>query len=343
MSDKCELKDTASANHTHQAGTDKKDSGFEAQQNELYDSIKGASAASTEPSILRAGASRDTAGRPISSTVTRGPASIDSAAAASASVTATDPPGADEASPGAKPGTSGPGKAFAGTHAIWDRQAQETREELLEQFYSTLRVAYSAARPDPGPGTRMGEQHRCIRNLLGSYPRSWLYAYEIEQLLVFVMTDDQLEAELPRRMAEAKAHKLEYVSSLSTQLEQVGAEQEAATTDTERERCMLAKQYIFQRLLNDLQWFFNQRIRHRDAANRLTVRVSAMFLSAFLFFSTLLFIQYLSAEKPRPDQSPDAPQHQTESASISSERKLTELGPQGGNEKNAEPVGSTRD
>ena len=154
--------------------------------------------------------------------------------------------------------------------------------ELLEQFYSTLRVIYLAARQDIGgefPATEIDKQ---VRELLddpeGSH--SWRGAYEIEQLLSFIMTEGQLNAELPRRLEEAKKLELTYVSGL----EALASQQSDVKT----------RRTIYQRLLNDLQWFYMQRIRRRAASRKLAVRVSALFLLAFFVFFLVIGIQFLA-------------------------------------------------
>lgn len=191
-----------------------------------------------------------------------------------------------------RPETSG---SAYGTGDGRDPQEDETREVLLNQFYSTLEVMYFAAKPAPaaGVGGASAKQHERINQLFDARSRTWNGAYEIEQLLSFVMTDEQVDAELPRRRAEAKAHKLEYISGIEKQLDGIRAiEEDSGSDQTKLDQCRVSKRYILQRLLNDLQWFYKQRIRRREAAKRLSLRVSALFLSAFLFFFTLLFVQY---------------------------------------------------
>lgn len=156
---------------------------------------------------------------------------------------------------------------------------------------------YLAANKDDEPNAPFAEQHKRINELFQTEQHSWLDAYEIEQLLSFVITDEQLAAELPRRMAEAKALNLQYVTAMEERFKAIVEDEAKAEEDADREKCQDAKRYLMQRALNDLQWFYKQRIRRRDAAKRLALRVSAMFLSAFFFFSTLLFIQYLSIPK----------------------------------------------
>jgi hypothetical protein len=173
-----------------------------------------------------------------------------------------------------------------------DPHETETREELLNQFYATLGVMYLAAQPGTGAGTV--SQHGRIHELLYQLPGRGR-AYEIEQLLAFVMTDDQVAAELPRRVAEARALDLQYVAQIEAQFDAaLKVVQDPDANDASRKQSQAAMRYILQRLLNDLQWLYHQRIRRREAAKRLSVRVSALFLSAFFFFVCLLFTQYFS-------------------------------------------------
>lgn len=206
---------------------------------------------------------------------------------------------------GVKPVTAGSESAGDGLAEPWrspqDPQARETREQLLNQFYSTLRVMYLAS-----DLTR--EATRAVREQITQKfeePRTWRGAYELEQLLAFVMTDDQVATELPRRMVEGKALKLPFIDELEKQFNEARGllSAEESADDAKRERSLTAYRYILHRLLNDLQWFYNQRIRRRDAAKRLSVRVSALFLSAFLFFFGLLFVQLFSNPAKAPSDS----------------------------------------
>lgn len=211
------------------------------------------------------------------------------------------PPGSEPGSPGSEsdlPGSSPTLLNLCARTPRSDLPDQEPSRELLGQFYSTLRVMYLAARPYPGQGKPWATQHVRIRCLLRAKDPCWNDAYEIEQLLPFVMTDEQLEAELPRRMAEAKALELPFSNKLSEQLSAVSDKE--TKDDADREKTSATKRYILQRLLNDLQWFYNQRMRRRDKAKRLSQRVSALFISAFLFFFVLLFLQYGSFSVSKP-------------------------------------------
>jgi hypothetical protein len=132
---------------------------------------------------------------------------------------------------------------------------EKHKYELLGQFYSTLRVIYLAARQDTGSQSLNTEIDEKIKQLLDEPPlsRSWRDAYEIEQLLSLIMTEQQLSAELSRRLEEAKYLKLPYVDKL----EEIAGQQ----TDIKSRRA------AFQRLLNDLQWFYSQRIQ-RSATSK---------------------------------------------------------------------------
>ena len=108
--------------------------------------------------------------------------------------------------------------------------------ELLEQFYLTLSVMYMGA-----PRVERSVVHERIERLFQS-GRSWRNAYEIEQLLCFVLTDPQIAGELDRRLAEARALKLEYIDVINKELED-----KTKAVD---------KRLVLHRLLNDLQWFY---------------------------------------------------------------------------------------
>jgi hypothetical protein len=148
------------------------------------------------------------------------------------------------------------------------------KTDLLEQFYLTLRVTYMAA-----PLVAPSVVHERIDRLFNDV-HTWRNAYEIEQLLCFVLSPEQLETELQRRLAEAVALKLEYVTVIN---------QELQGTDPPPDRRIL-----LHRLLNDLQWFYSKRNQHRAAGKRLMVRVSLLFMVALATFSLVLFIQFFA-------------------------------------------------
>jgi hypothetical protein len=178
---------------------------------------------------------------------------------------------------------------------------EDYRPDLLNQFYSTLHVLHLAARsPSAAEGSNT-EIDAKIRQLFEA-PPSWRGAYEIEQLLSLIMTEEQLNTELERRLQEAREVQLTYVGTLEKQWG-------AATTENNSN----LKRALLQRLLNDLQWFYSQRIQRRNAGKKLGIRVSALFLSAFVFFFLVISIQFFAhplmqakGEIERPDNGAQA-------------------------------------
>lgn len=152
------------------------------------------------------------------------------------------------------------------------------KADLLEQFYLTLTVMYLGA--PAGPNSVV---HERIDRLFRS-PRSWRNAYEIEQLLCFILTDQQLQTELDRRLVEATALKLEFVDVINRELQ-----------DTSRP---VDKRIVLHRLLNDLQWFYSKRVHHRSASKRLMLRVSLLFMVALVTLFLVLFIQFFAHQAP---------------------------------------------
>jgi hypothetical protein len=152
------------------------------------------------------------------------------------------------------------------------------KADLLKQFYLTLRVTYAAT--DRVAGSAFHD----FLDRLFTEPHSWRNAYEIEQLLCFILTEPQLETELSRRLAEAKVQKLEYVDVIDKELHDPAG---AAVTASE-------KRIILHRLLNDLQWFYTKRNQHRSMGNRLMWRVSALFGYAWILLFLVLFLQFFA-------------------------------------------------
>jgi|RhiMethySRZTD1v2_1073278.scaffolds.fasta_scaffold466394_2 hypothetical protein len=168
--------------------------------------------------------------------------------------------------------------------------AEPHKSDLLEQFYLTLRVMYLGV-----PKLEASVVHERIERLFKG-KQSWRNAYEIEQLLCFVLTDAQIETELERRLAEAKALKLEY-------LDVIAKGPGSGTTPP------ADKRFLLHRLLNDLQWFYSKRVQHRTAAKRLMWRSSLLFIVALVMLFLVLFIQFFAhvpsaAADPQPAATP---------------------------------------
>jgi hypothetical protein len=148
------------------------------------------------------------------------------------------------------------------------------KKDLLEQYYLTLNVKYLGA-----PRVDQSVVHERIERLFKS-DHSWRNAYEIEQLLCFVLSAEQLASDLGRRLAEAQALKLGYVDVIKKELEETGTH--------------VDKRIVLHQLLDDLQWFYSKRDQYRIASKRLMLRVSLLFMVALVTFSLVLFIQFFA-------------------------------------------------
>jgi hypothetical protein len=158
-------------------------------------------------------------------------------------------------------------------HLVTDSD-EPHKGDLLEQFYLTLSVMYlGAPRPD------RSAVHDRIERLFQSR-HSWRNAYEIEQLLCFVLTEPQIASELDRRLAEAKTLKIDYVDVIHKELQ-----------DTSKS---VDKRIVLHRLLNDLQWFYAKRVHYRSAGKRLMLRASLLFMMALVTLFLVLFIQFFA-------------------------------------------------
>ena len=158
----------------------------------------------------------------------------------------------------------------------------EHNKALLEQFYVTLRVIRHAARHE-GVGADAIRQEI---DALFELPPAWRVAYEIEQLLTLVMTPAQLDADLERRLEELRSKEMPFVELYAGQYERI-----RPTSEDEPRRVLL------QRLLNDSQWFYEQRINRRSAARKLSSRISVLFLSVFVIFFLVMGIQFFAQQR----------------------------------------------
>jgi hypothetical protein len=169
---------------------------------------------------------------------------------------------------------------------VADDEQLEQPAGLLEQFYSTLRVTYLTASQERSPSNNAA--HNMIDALFEEEPPSWRAAYQIEQLLTLVLTEEQLDIELKRRMAEAIDLHLPYANML--------LELSNAASDGDDKIGLVKKRALLHRLLNDLQWFYSQRYQRRLAAETLAYRVSRLFLYTFIVFFLVLFVQLLNPQ-----------------------------------------------
>jgi hypothetical protein len=193
-------------------------------------------------------------------------------------VGASDPPAKlDNAGQSSDGGGSDAKKNAISMDYSEDSSLRHTRNALLEQFYSTLTVMYLSAIEIPANASRSPRARREIDELLSSRPKSWEKAYAIEQQLTQIYTPSQIETEWTRRVGEAELLGLPHIAGLTKKFTE--------STDIEMKRSAI------HRLLNDLQWYYLQRIRRRDAAKLLAVRVSRVFWVSFIVFISLLFLQ----------------------------------------------------
>ena len=96
---------------------------------------------------------------------------------------------------------------------------EQHKVDLLEQFYLTLQVTYMASPLPPSKSVI----HERIERLFKAV-HSWPNAYEIEQLLCFVISEQQLETELNRRLAEAQTLQLEHVAIIDNDIPEIDAD-----------------------------------------------------------------------------------------------------------------------
>ena len=177
------------------------------------------------------------------------------------------------------PDRIGTSAAMGATHGEPGRNglANHTHNTLLEQFYATLNAMYLNAIESPGGSDGRPLARAGIENLFNDSNRTWQNAYSIELQLTQIMTLPQIDTEWIRRVGEAESLGLPHVANLTKKFSE--------TDDVNIKRAAI------QRLINDLQWHYQQRIRRREAAKTLAERVSRIFWIAFATFLWLLFLQ----------------------------------------------------
>ena len=175
-------------------------------------------------------------------------------------------------------------------------KALVTRDELLNDFYSNLEARYYGVRPSE-------EYARVICDRIAekfSGDRTWRRAREIEQLLALVISDEQVATEIPRLLAEAERITLPHTKIFNELFaEEKQILQQGDIDDEQRTKALQSLRYLQQRLVNDLNYAWSQLRRKREYAKQYSARVSALFLTVFIYFFLLLYIQFFATQ---PDQ-----------------------------------------
>lgn len=167
--------------------------------------------------------------------------------------------------------------------------SDSTSTILLNQFYLTLNVIQQGIEKTESFGE--AEDIRESIATLFKHDPSWRIAYEIEQMQCLVLSGNQLNTELRRRLNEAQEHGLDHVDVLKAQL---GPEEDWDDSSEESQRAVL------HRLVNDLQWFYSKRFQRKQAARLMNHRVSKVFLTGLLLLLAASVIQVRSL--PPSDQ-----------------------------------------
>jgi hypothetical protein len=145
-------------------------------------------------------------------------------------------------------------------------QAQDGR--LLEQFFVTLDGSLKQLVRGSGATAHHEDIVAEVNRLLGETP-SWRTAYHIEQLMVPLYGGAALEVELQRRMTEMRKFDAVIASTYDALL--------ADADEAARSACL-------GRVINDLQWRYEQRNLKRHYTQSVTIKTSLIFLGAFALF-----------------------------------------------------------
>ena len=148
--------------------------------------------------------------------------------------------------------------------------------ELIDQFYLTLEASFTKARQSNPDFGKYPESAEKIQSLLDGQ-RSWKNAYQIEELLVSLYSDDVLAVELDRRIQEAPG------TLGQTSGDFYAAQQAQAQSRSQKEA-------LLERLLNDLHWRYQNRQLARIFVSDTRIRTGLVFiLSVATLFSVNLF------------------------------------------------------
>jgi hypothetical protein len=139
---------------------------------------------------------------------------------------------------------------------------------LLEQYFVTLDATLKQLVRREGATAEQQAVAAEVGKLLSSAP-SWRTAYHVEQLMVPLYAGAALEVELQRRLIDL--HKFD--AAIAAGYEALLAQADEA----QRGACL-------GRIVNDLQWRYEQRNLKRLYGRSVAIRTSGIFLAAFVVF-----------------------------------------------------------
>ncbi|MBK6863840.1 MAG: hypothetical protein IPG91_09775 [Ideonella sp.] len=142
--------------------------------------------------------------------------------------------------------------------------------KLLEQFFVTLDATLKQLVPREGaPAGQQAIVAEAARLLSGA--PSWRTAYHVEQLMVPLFAGPALEVELRRRLLELRRFDPAIAAGYEALLGEAGA------GEALRSACL-------GRIVNDLQWRYEQRNLKRLYGRSVAIKTSLIFLAAFVVF-----------------------------------------------------------
>jgi hypothetical protein len=174
-----------------------------------------------------------------------------------------------------------------------DEEPAALLRHFMEQLSDEFSYAKSPTNEPVVTNDEIVEQLDALFADRSTKPLTWTSVYKIERLLVYVRPPSRLRNETDRRVAEAERHQLSAAAKYRAQLEQVtnavtaaagtakaaaAAASSAAGADAEQKLSRAREAYakaeseadverraILAAVLDDLQWFYQQRILKRRA------------------------------------------------------------------------------
>lgn len=140
---------------------------------------------------------------------------------------------------------------------------KERKSDLLHQFYMTLNASYQKCKENSDNLDGFEDIHSTIEALFKE-EKTWINAYQIEQLLVPLYHDDKLDIELNRRIVDAQEELDENVFKYY----------ESNAKDSSSKD----KQDLLGRLIIDLQWQYK------------TIRVKQYYIKNVSIIASIVFV-----------------------------------------------------
>lgn len=198
-------------------------------------------------------------------------------------------------------------EAWALKNVGWRNQ-----RELINQYYVSLRATVKSLIDGPSnPELPEASRNAVLENIMNRFPKNerdytWANAYEIEQLLIPLYSNEELDFVLNRKLLDAEyycypkvyAFFKEALESLDNQRNPTGDDQENPADDQEKQEGSDSspddqrpeREVLLSRLIKDLQWRIQLRENRNNYSRATRIRVGFAFMFSVSIFVTVYIL-----------------------------------------------------